>query len=1440
MIVVLCVDSTKNIWSLLLQNNGYKIIFGDYIAVLFIGIRGMYKFGLINMEVEMGDVDTSDGKKNNLVCFFEDCEVPFRKDKDEIVYDNEPYSETGKMIKIEISGPGEIDLKNYMKGFLDEYRGKLSGKNCLYKCGSKLAYGYSAASGKEKSNFYCDFVSEEYIRGTSIRFNKIDDNNQEKPSDLSYDRRFYTGDFRRIVADAFFAIYKQLCDKEIQIDTISFYKDKEKDPITSFTIDQESTKSEFDNWNDDGYANFWCISKNDSNSEIDSKKIGFPICLKYFESRYEECSSDFYYELVNRKSGKELTRYLNYYDIHNVAAKSQYEVFNKAYNIALFSGEDKNWGKGIFYFYNGELYPKMVIKDSEIKIYDVRSHFRKKEQKLICEYNVECDNDDFQKIIKDYKNIDYKNFEQICMGEAFRAYGSNSNYNNEFKLEKNACFFKNYSGSKNDFDSIIIKYEGEKTYNLVDFDYYWKGKLNSIEIYFECEDGNSVVKIINGSIYEAHFSYKSQNIEITYRIRDLKPSGFTDRDLENLLNNVDKFGVTFKDQLKFVEDNIEIIGNIVKKLVSLINDSQNENIVNYLVENSRDKNELNIEDFEKKLFEGLLPDRTVTNQVYDEVKKWRKEKEEEKEDKGNKHPKIPNLVIMGSPGTGKTTLAKRIAKCFSDNDDPNDDVTKKEGNFYQVSPSDLKGAYVGQTIPKVYDLLKGASEKKQILFLDEAYLLQEDQFGREALAYLLPVMSGDRKIIIKEFEEIETDGTKLKTGKKIEAFNFVDDGNGIPPIWMAGYEHQMRKTLSENPGLYRRMVKLRLQSPTASNLYENLMILADNNPKLKEKFGDQSIQKDIKNYFIWAIARENSEYFGNYAGVQKFYETCEIREVATSNRAHDLINTIIEENKKEIKAQYAAVLSKNEKSRKFVVSRDIDTTFKDVIGEAVTKKLKPIVDMLIDHEKYYECGINVPKGALLVGSPGTGKTLLARAVAGEFQQSQKELDSDKQIAFISVIGTELSTPELVEELFSEAADYDAAIIFIDEIDSMGVKREYSHNPEPMFQLLKEMDGFEQRTNIFVMAATNAPEILDEALKRPGRFDRYIEVSYPTKEERKAIIKMYVEKLKWFRYEQSKENSNDETNNVSSDVANDNWDKLYNDIANKTKSFTPAQLKNLINEAAIDFYSLTPAQLKKLINEDALNEDSLRLDQLDVSLKLKAFENLVNEKIEQLIIGDKKPKPDEAKFSVEENKGCSAVAIHEVGHAMVCLLQGMEPFEKITILPRGNALGYVTPSSNNSLWTKQDYLNQIRALMGGRVAEELFYGEDDISVGAAQDIQSATKLAENMVAIFGMSEKIGVMSVKSDTSNFLGSVSKFECSESFRYDVEIEVRNLLRTQLEIVREELKKQKDIIKEMAETVYGVETMSGDDFKEKYNEKRKEIEESSKKLRDSVSYDA
>ncbi len=1347
----------------------------------------------------MGYEVQTDNKECRITCGYYD--YPFNSEKG--------LNELGDYIKIVISCKGEscADLKKILRYINLEYRVE------KYKPPTdwvRMGYNSSKAIGE-----YIDVDNITRKRKTTIIKYQVEGNEELiRPSNsVNAETTFFVGDFRRISADL---IYVICCGTE------NVKSEKFKQVISKIKVEKIITGHiENGSLKEEEYViapktiqeNLSHVQFKDDKGDNEGDVYTFPINFSRlndlgasYSSRFWDSSVNFFYRIYSESENEKID--LDFCEEYKI----EYCI------VDLFIGH-YNDEYGLFYYYQNKVYPFIALK-------------KNKEQKIIA-------------TLTDVNCIFKK--KQVCKGE----YTLDNQYENLFKsLGKNQLA---YSKDNRDmllklkrklYHEIYIKTE-KKCSECI---FVWNKKDEKWEyakegIIIKCKD------CVCSGEYEFCFAIDNKNITVGYdnsvihmtgngdtclwEYEDTKEKRFISlNDLYRLkggrfsshdfIKNYEKY----TDNIKYVKDESKNFIDFVKKLKNFIDNNTNNEELKRIIRSERSESREISEIFcDIKLNEKTLQDITDQVHIYKETQK------------------VPNLVIMGASGTGKTTLAKKIADCF-------------EGYVIDpLSPSDLKGAYIGQTIPKVYDRLVDASKNKKILFLDEAYLLQEDRFGREALAYLLPVMSGDRKVIIKQSEDIGEEG---------EVFNFEEGDHVIPPIWMAGYEHQMRKTLSENPGLYRRMVKLTLPSPNASDLYDNLTMLAgklaDNNLKLKEIFEEQSIQKDVKNYFIWAIARENAEYFGNYAGVQKFFETCKIRRVDKNNTssARVLINRIIEENKKEIKAQYAAVLSKNEKSRKFVVSRDIDTTFKDVIGEAVTNKLKPIVDMLIGHERYYECGINVPKGALLVGPPGTGKTLLARAVAGEFQQSQKELDSDKQIAFISVIGTELSTPELVEELFSEAADYDAAIIFIDEIDSMGVKREYSHNPEPMFQLLKEMDGFEQRTNIFVMAATNAPEILDEALKRPGRFDRYIEVSYPTKEERKDIIKMYVEKLKWFRYEQSKENSNDETNNVSSDVANDNWDELYENIANKTKSFTPAQLKNLINEAAIDFYSLTPAQLKNLINEAALNEDSLRLDQLmnlideaalnedslrldqlDSSLKLIAFEYLVNEKIEQLIIGDKKPKPDEAKFSVEENKGCSAVAIHEVGHAMVCLLQGMEPFEKITILPRGNALGYVTPSSNNSLWTKQDYLNQIRALMGGRVAEELFYGEDDISVGAAQDIQSATKLAENMVAIFGMSEKIGVMSVKSDTSNFLGSVSKFECSESFRYDVEIEVRNLLRTQLEIVREELKKQKDIIKEMAETVYGVETMSGDDFKKEYNKKRKEIEESSKELRDSVSYD-
>ena len=782
--------------------------------------------------------------------------------------------------------------------------------------------------------------------------------------------------------------------------------------------------------------------------------------------------------------------------------------------------------------------------------------------------------------------------------------------------------------------------------------------------------------------------------------------------------------------------------------------------------------EIAVWDIEDKLFEGLTADHTVARKICDEVKKW--------EATGKK--KIPNLAIMGEPGTGKTTLVKRIAACFG----------KGEDKVRVLSPSDLKGAYVGQTIPRVFDHLKDASENGKILFLDEAYLLYEDQFGREALAYLLPIMTGDRTEITKK--DIETQN-EIKFDLKTK---------GIPPIWMAGYEPEMRKVLSKNPGLYRRMVTLTLPTPTCSNLFDSLTSQAEKeNGKLQEYL--EASEADIKAYFTWAGARETAGYFGNYAGVEKFLRTCKARDLdkaKTDEDARKIINQIIDENKKEYKAQYKAVLT-DLKKPKFTVYRDVDTRLDDVKGNMpLREQLKQIVNMLIYQEDYNQCGIQVPKGALLVGPPGTGKTFVARAVAGEFQAN---LVGDKQIAFISVIATELGSPEMIEALFDEAAEYDASIIFIDEIDAIGGNRFLNKQDQPLLiQLMKELDGFDARKNIFVMAATNAPESLDEALKRPGRFDQIIEISYPDEEGRKAIIEGYLGKLEWFKEEKTENTENKE--------------KTAGTIAKITKGFTPAELKNLINLAAIERYT----------RENKSDNDNNQTN------KSEDFVNVVTEKIETLRIGERKQKEKPEKFSVGENQGCSATAIHEVGHAVMSLLQKMEPFEKITILPRGNALGYVTPSTNNRLYTKKDFLNNIRVYMGGRVAEELFYGED-ISTGAAQDIQMATELAESMVAKFGMSDVIGMMAVKKDKGNYLGESSEYTCSDAFRYDVENEVRNLLAKQMEIVRIELGRMKDLIQELAKEVFEKETMTGDEFKKLYDEKKKE-KENGKTMHDPV----
>ena len=1267
--------------------------------------------------------------------------------------------ETGNKIEICVETcKSNVNVQNYLFDLFALYRGVNSTGN-LYQ------YEYKTEAGKEQTIGY----ESQYLK-SSCNDSRIfygDDNDdkranclikyQTKPSNELHDfiptkgknpgddAKYLVGDYRRIVADVFYTLYEQFKENtEIaKITEIKFTKSGEHNS-KPWTVDNSRFNGKFD---DDCRIAFW-VSDTDNNSG--PQKLCLPIGLNNNTSKLWDNGDRFYY-LVD--DGKTKLEFYKNYDVRD------------EWKIVLFCGKNENGIPGIYYYLDGNLNYKLQKQNKNIFFNDIREKIsHNSSSKLEKEEPISCDKENELPDSQDSKEW-YEKLEEIASEEIYKKVSAKISDKELLHMDGNAFAFCYPSDS----DECYLKINTKKDNSSKNTDYGFKLR----EIWCEC--GNGISIRVNGTdkenwryrIGDSQDSYTLEYKNFQYIFMNGVDSRVSDA-LEKLSFNK-KDGEPWAETVlsEFVEkkEAFKDFAIACKKEFDELSLDAKRNLKRAAIPDG----EIAVWNIEDKLFEGLTADHTVARKICDEVKKW--------EATGKK--KIPNLAIMGEPGTGKTTLVKRIAACFK----------KEEEKVLVLSPSDLKGAYVGQTIPRVFDHLKDASENGKILFLDEAYLLYEDQFGREALAYLLPIMTGDRKEITKK--NIET--------QEEESYNL--EKNGIPPIWMAGYEPEMRKVLSKNPGLYRRMVTLTLPTPTCSNLFDSLTSQAEKgNGKLQQYL--KASEADIKAYFTWAGARETAGYFGNYAGVEKFLRTCKARELdkaKTDEDARKIINQIIDEYKKEYKAQYKAVLT-DLKKPKFTVYRDVDTRLDDVKGnEPLCKQLEQIVNMLIYQEDYNQCGIQVPKGALLVGPPGTGKTFVARAVAGEFQAN---LVGDKQIAFISVIATELGSPEMIEALFDEAAEYDASIIFIDEIDAIGGNRFLNKQDQPLLiQLMKELDGFDARKNIFVMAATNAPESLDEALKRPGRFDQIIEISYPDEEGRKAIIEGYLGKLEWFKEEKT-----------------ENTEKTAGTIAKITKGFTPAELKNLINLAAIERYT----------RENKSDNDSNQVN------KPEDFVNVVTEKIETLRIGERKQKEKPEKFSVGENQGCSATAIHEVGHAVMSLLQKMEPFEKITILPRGNALGYVTPSTNNRLYTKKDFLNNIRVYMGGRVAEELFYGED-ISTGAAQDIQMATELAESMVAKFGMSDVIGMMAVKKDKGNYLGESSEYTCSDAFRYDVENEVRNLLAKQMEIVRIELGRMKDIIQELAKEVFEKETMTGDEFKKLYDEKKKE-KENGKTMHDPV----
>ena len=442
--------------------------------------------------------------------------------------------------------------------------------------------------------------------------------------------------------------------------------------------------------------------------------------------------------------------------------------------------------------------------------------------------------------------------------------------------------------------------------------------------------------------------------------------------------------------------------------------------------------------------------------------------------------------------------------------------------------------------------------------------------------------------------------------------------------------------------------------------------------------------------------------------------------------------------------------------------------FHDVAGEDEAKEnLTEIVEYLHNPEKYKEIGASMPKGILLVGPPGTGKTMLAKAVAGE-----------ASVPFFSISGSDFVEMFVgmgaakVRDLFNQAKEKAPCIVFIDEIDAIGKKRDGSmggndEREQTLNQLLTEMDGFEGNNGVIILAATNRPESLDPALTRPGRFDRRVPVELPDLKGREEILKVHAKKIR-----------------IAEDID-------FNKVARMASGASGAELANIVNEAALR----------------AIRDNRKYATQSDLE-----------ESIEVVIAGYQK------KNAILTDKEKWTVAYHEIGHAMVAALQTHSaPVQKITIIPRtSGALGYTmqVEEGNHYLMTKEELENKIATLTGGRAAEEVVY--NSISTGASNDIEQATKLARGMVTRYGMTDDFDMVALETVTNQYLGGDASLACSPQTQALIDEKVVSLVKTQHEKAISLLKNNREKLDELAKFLYEKETITGEEFMEILNKEQ------------------